>query len=128
MTGGRGGHLAAYGEVDVLLDTFPVGGHATACEALWMGVPVLTLYGSRHAGRMVSSVLTCLGLTEWVARTPEEFVKRGLEIAGDPGRLVALRSRLRERLESSPLCDGAAFTRRLEEAYRQMWQRWCASR
>jgi predicted O-linked N-acetylglucosamine transferase (SPINDLY family) len=113
-----------YGEIDVLLDTFPWSGHATACEALWMGVPVLTLVGDRHAGRMVASVLTRLGLTDCIARTPDEFVGKAVELAADPNRLASLRSRLRETMRGSPLCDGAAFTRHLEAAYRALWQRW----
>ncbi len=112
-----GGHLAVYGEVDVLLDCWPWGGHATACEALWQGVPTLTLRGDRHAGRMVASVLGCVGLGEWVAGTTEEFVARAAEKASDRVALGMLRGRLRERVRRSPLCDGAAFTRGLERAY-----------
>jgi len=123
---GPGGHLAVYAEIDVLLDVFPWGAHATACEALWMGVPVLTLYGDRYAGRMASSMLTCLQLEELIARTPTEFVERGVRLAGDTARLAALRGALRGRMRASPLCDGATFTLRLEEAYRAMWVRWCA--
>jgi predicted O-linked N-acetylglucosamine transferase (SPINDLY family) len=116
--------LAAYRDVDILLDTFPWGGHATACEALWMGVPVLTLLGNRHAGRMVAGVLTRLGLTDLIAGTPEGFVARAVELANDPDRLAWLRAGLRERMRASPLCDGNTFTRQLETAYREMWLRW----
>jgi predicted O-linked N-acetylglucosamine transferase (SPINDLY family) len=117
-------HLTIYRDIDVLLDAFPWGGHATACEALWMGVPVLTLRGERHAGRMVASVLTQVGLTEFIAGTPEAFVARAAGLAADAGRLVALRAGLRDQVRASPLCDGAGFTRRLEAAYRALWQRW----
>jgi predicted O-linked N-acetylglucosamine transferase (SPINDLY family) len=120
---GPGGYLAVYRDVDVLLDSFPWGGHATACEALWMGVPVVTLPGDRHAGRMVASALTQVGLAELIARTPEEYVARAAALAGDPERLAALRDGLREQTRRSPLCDGAAFTRHLEAAYRAMWRR-----
>jgi predicted O-linked N-acetylglucosamine transferase (SPINDLY family) len=116
--------LGVYREVDVLLDAFPWGGHATACEALWMGVPVLTLRGGRHAGRMVASVLTQLGLTDLIADTPEDFVARAVGLAGDLDRLRSLRGHLRDRMRASPLCDGPAFTRGLEEAYRALWLRW----
>ncbi len=112
-----GGHLAVYGEIDVLLDCWPWGGHATACEALWQGVPTLTLRGDRHAGRMVASVLACVGLGEWVAETPEECVAKASALRAVPTSLAALREVLRERVRRSPLCDGAAFTRGLEDTY-----------
>ena len=121
---GPGGYLSVYRDVDVLLDTFPWGGHATACEALWMGVPVVTLLGDRHAGRMVASVLTQVGLADFIARTREEYLARATSLAADPERLGSLRSGLRERVRHSPLCDGAGFTRHLEAAYRAMWRRW----
>jgi predicted O-linked N-acetylglucosamine transferase (SPINDLY family) len=120
------GHLGVYGEVDISLDVFPWSGHTTACESLWMGVPVLTLYGTRHAGRMASSALTRLGLTEWIAPTPEEYQARAVHWAGKLDELAHLRSGLRELMRSSPLCDGPGFVRHLEDAYRQMWRRWCA--
>jgi predicted O-linked N-acetylglucosamine transferase (SPINDLY family) len=118
-------HLRAYDEVDVLLDTFPWCGHTTACEALWMGVPVITLRGDRHAGRMTASVLTCLGLTELIADTAEDYRRIGAALAKSVPRRAVLRGGLRGRLSASPLCDGAAFTRNLEVAYRRMWRRWC---
>jgi protein O-GlcNAc transferase len=115
--------LGVYRGVDVLLDVFPWSGHTTACDALWMGVPALTLRGNRHAGRMVASVLTQLGLADLIADTPEDFVARAVGLAGDLDRLRSLRSGLRERMRAS-LCDGRAFTRGLEGAYREMWVRW----
>jgi predicted O-linked N-acetylglucosamine transferase (SPINDLY family) len=121
---GGGSYLDVYSQVDVLLDALPWGGHATACEALWMGVPVASIRGDRHAGRMVASVLSYVGLGEMVAEKPEEFVGIAAGLAGDVDLLAALRSGLRERVRSSSLCDGAAFTRGLEEAYRQVWLRW----
>jgi predicted O-linked N-acetylglucosamine transferase (SPINDLY family) len=110
-------HLQALGRADVLLDVWPWCGHTTACEALWMGVPVVTLLGGRHAGRMTASVLACLGLEDLVARTPEEYVRTAAALAADPGRRARLRDTLRSRMLASPLCDGAAFTRGLEDAY-----------
>jgi predicted O-linked N-acetylglucosamine transferase (SPINDLY family) len=92
-----------------------------------MGVPVLTLLGDRHAGRMVASVLTRLGLTDLVAHTPEGFVARAVELANNPDHLAFLRAGLRERMCASPLCDGQTFTRQLETAYREMWLRYTAS-
>ncbi len=112
--------------VDIALDAFPWNGHTTACEALWMGVPVVTLYGNRYAGRMAASALTALGLTELIARSPEEYVDIAARWVSDVDRLARLRTGLREKMRTSPLCDGAAFTRSLEEAYRTIWRRWCS--
>jgi protein O-GlcNAc transferase len=118
-------HMQLYDEIDVALDTFPWSGHTTACEALWMGVPVVTLRGQRFAGRMVASVLTCLRLPELIAETPEEYRRLAVKLAQDLPRLANSRSQLRSRMVQSPLCDGATFTKRIEEAYRWMWRRWC---
>jgi protein O-GlcNAc transferase len=115
-------HLSAYDEIDIALDAFPWSGHTTACEALWMGVPVITLHGDRHAARMVASVLTCLEMTEWIAETPEDYVEIGRRWAKDWAALASLRASLRERMRESPLCDGAGFTQGLEAAYREMWE------
>src|SRR5262249_44291325 len=121
----EGGHLAVYHDVDVSLDVFPWCGHTTACESIWMGVPIITLAGNRHAGRMTASVLTTLGLTEHIVRTPEEYIARAAALAGDLDRLAELRAGLRTRMRESHLCDGAAWTRELEDVYRAMWHRWC---
>jgi predicted O-linked N-acetylglucosamine transferase (SPINDLY family) len=121
------GHLKAYADIDIALDVFPWSGHTTACEALWMGVPVVTLRGDRAAGRMTASVLTCLGLREWVADDPAGYRRIAAALAANPGRLAEQRLTLRERMRASPLCDGAAFTRGLEDVYRTLWRRWCAA-
>jgi protein O-GlcNAc transferase len=119
------GHLRLYGRIDVAFDPFPWGGHTTACEALWMGVPTVTLLGERYAGRMVASVLGTVGLADLVAATPQDYRRIAATLAADVGRRVALRTGLRGQLLASPLCDGKAFTRGLEATYRQLWQRWC---
>jgi predicted O-linked N-acetylglucosamine transferase (SPINDLY family) len=121
-------HLEAYRRIDVALDTFPWSGHTTACEALWAGVPVVSLRGTRHAGRMVASVLTALGLADLVADTPDDYVRIATDLAADGARRALWRKELPERMLASPLCDGAAFTRGLEAAYRSLWQRWCEHR
>jgi predicted O-linked N-acetylglucosamine transferase (SPINDLY family) len=121
-------HLRLYEEIDISLDPFPWNGHTTACESLWMGVPVITLRGQRHSGRMVASVLTSIGLTDLIADTAEAYVGLAVRLAGDIPKLIGLRSRLRSQMMGSPLCDGATFTRGLEEAYRRMWQSWCQRR
>lgn len=119
--------LSVYRLIDVALDPFPWSGHTTTCEALWMGVPVITLLGARSAGRMSASLLTRVGLADLVAESPDAYVRLATELARDRGRLEALRRDLRGRMAASPLCDGRAFARIVEEAYRAMWQRWCAA-
>jgi predicted O-linked N-acetylglucosamine transferase (SPINDLY family) len=118
-----GSHLRAYHDIDVLLDVFPWCGHTTACEALWMGVPAITLLGDRHAARMTASVLSMVGLHDLIARTPAEYLAVAARLAGDVGQLARLRAELRERMRTSRLCDGAAWTRDLDAAYREMWRR-----
>jgi protein O-GlcNAc transferase len=120
-------YLAMYHEVDVMLDAFPWSGHTTTCDALWMGVPVLTLRGHRHAARMAASMLSCVGLPELIAQDGDDFLRRALRIGQDIDRLVELRAGLRERMAAAPLCNAKRFTRDLENTYRAMWQRWCAS-
>src|SRR5439155_2848700 len=93
-----GGHLAIYREVDVSLDVFPWCGHTTACESIWMGVPIVTLAGDRHPSRMTASVLTTVGLAEHIARTPEEYLRKAAELAGDLDGLAAMRAGLRARM------------------------------
>jgi predicted O-linked N-acetylglucosamine transferase (SPINDLY family) len=119
--------LHVYDHFDLTLDVFPWCGHTTACESLWMGVPIVTLYGARRAGRMVASVLRSVGLPELIAETPEQYVARAVEWAGNPDKLAELRGQLRQRVKASPLCDGKAFTHGLEEAYRTMWRRWVSA-
>ncbi len=118
-------HLRVYEEIDVSLDAFPWSGHTTACESLWLGVPVVTLRGRHHAGRMVAGILSCVGLGELIGDTPEDYHAAAVRLAGDVAGLAELRAGLRERVRQAPLCDGAGFTRGLERAYREMWRPWC---
>ncbi len=120
--------LAEYGEIDVALDPFPFSGALTSCEALWMGVPVVTLPGAAAASRQTQGILQVLGLTEWIAASPADNVRIAATLASDLPRLAELRPALRKRIASSPLCDGPAFTAGLERAYRQMWRQWCAGK
>ena len=117
--------LAEYGDVDIALDPFPFSGGATSCEALWMGVPMVTLPGTRAVSRQTLGFLRAIGLPELAAASADEYVRIASSLAADMPRLAALRETLRERMASSPLCDGPAFTRDLEAAYRTMWQAWC---
>jgi len=121
-------HLAVYGRIDIALDPFPYGGTTTTCEALWMGVPVVTLAGDRHSGRVGLSLLGKLGLDDLAASSPEDYVERAVALAGDRTRLGALCGDLRARVERSGLTDAKAFTEKLEAAYRRMWRHWCARR
>ena len=111
--------------VDIALDTTPYSGGTTTCDALWMGVPVITAPGARPGSRSAASILASAGLSEWIAPGAEEYVGRAVRFAGEPERLAELRASLRARLRSSPLMDEQGFTRDLERAYREMWRRWC---
>ncbi len=115
------GHLGRYNEVDIALDVFPYNGTTTTCEALWMGVPVVSLAGRTHASRVGASLLHCVGLSEFVAQTPDQYLDLAAGLARDPARLAALRAGLRERMRASPLLDAQGFTRDLEAAYRNIW-------
>ncbi len=117
-------HLARYREVDIALDTYPYNGTTTTCEALWMGVPVVTLAGPTHVTRVGASLLRLVGLDELVAGAPEDYLARARALAGDCVRLRALRAGMRARLRASPLLDAARFARAVESAYRTAWNAW----
>jgi protein O-GlcNAc transferase len=119
-------HLKLYGRVDIALDTYPYHGTTTTCEALWMGVPVVTLAGQTHVSRVGVSLLTSAGLPELIAQSPGDFVRIAASLADDLPRLTELRHTLRAKLRASPLMDGARFASDMESAYRQMWRAWCA--
>ena len=121
-TPGDTAHLELYREVDIALDTVPYNGTTTTCEALWMGVPVLTLLGQGHAGRVGASLLMQAGLRDWVATTPEQYVARAAEFVSDLASLAALRKGLRKIVAASQLCDAKAYARNVEKAYRAMWR------
>ena len=109
-------HLARHALADLFLDTAPYNAHATACDALWAGLPVLTCRGTAFAGRVAASLLTAAGLPELIAETPEDYETMALTLARDPARLKALRARLVNRA-TSPLFDVAQFTRNIEALY-----------
>jgi predicted O-linked N-acetylglucosamine transferase (SPINDLY family)/predicted SAM-dependent methyltransferase len=121
-------HLAAYGDIDIALDTFPYNGTTTTCEALWMGVPVVTVRGGRHAGRVGASIMDAIGLPELVADSVEEFVDIAVALANDLPRLRELRTGMRQRLLSSSLCDRGDMGFALGDALREMWYRYCDTR
>ena len=101
--------LAQYGRIDLALDPFPYSGGLTTCEALWMGVPVVTCPGETFASRHSLSHLSNVGLTETIARNLDEYVELAVATAADLPRLAALRAGLRQRMAVSPLCDGKRF-------------------
>jgi predicted O-linked N-acetylglucosamine transferase (SPINDLY family) len=114
-------HLSLYSRVDVALDTFPYHGTTTTCEALWMGVPVVTLAGQTHVSRVGASLLGAVGLSDLVATTPDQYVDIAVKLARDAMRRAELRGSLRERMSRSPLMNAPQFTRHLEAAYRRMF-------
>jgi protein O-GlcNAc transferase len=125
---GIAGHLEAYGRVDVALDTSPYNGTTTTCEALWMGVPVVTLLGDRHASRVGASLLTAVGRSDWIAANPSEYVQIAVRLAGDAGRLCRFRLGLRNTVRGSVLMDHAGQAARLGSVLRSAWASWCAGR
>ncbi len=118
-------HLALYARVDVALDTFPYHGTTTTCEALWMGVPVVSLAGDRHAARVGASLLTAAGHPEWIARDGDDYVRIAAELAADPPRRAALRTGLRDDLRRGPLLDHAGQSARFATTLRRCWISWC---
>jgi predicted O-linked N-acetylglucosamine transferase (SPINDLY family) len=121
-----GGHLGAYGRIDIGLDPFPYNGTTTTCEALFMGVPVLTLAGDRFIARVGESILHSAGLFDWVAAGEDDFVSKAAGFAADLPHLATLRASLRAQMVASPLCDARRFAGHLEAAFSGMWTTWCA--
>ncbi|MEJ0048374.1 MAG: hypothetical protein WDN04_21330 [Rhodospirillales bacterium] len=112
--------------VDIALDTFPCGGASTTCETLWMGVPLVTLTGNTFASRAGTSLMTALGMPELVAPSGERYIEIAAGLARDPEALASMRKGLRGRMRLSPLTDGVALARGLEELYRKAFATWCA--
>lgn len=115
-----------YHQIDIALDPFPLTGGTTTFDALWMGVPVVTLEGGSFRGRMTTSILTALGAVNWIAKTEEDYVRIASALAGNLEKLNQLRLSLRARMLQSPLMDEVGFARRFEMALREIWFRVCA--
>jgi predicted O-linked N-acetylglucosamine transferase (SPINDLY family) len=120
-------HLKLYDSVDIALDTFPYNGTTTTCEALWMGVPVVSLPGDIHMSRVGAAILRCAGLHELVAQNAEDYAAIAIALARDQTRRRLLRMNLRNKLLSSPLLDHRGFTTKLEREMRQAWTAWCGT-
>ena len=120
-------HMSVYNNIDIALDTFPYNGTTTTCEALWMGVPVITLAGKTHASRVGLSMLSNVGLQELIAETKDDYIKKAVQLANDSATLTQLRESLRDRMAQSPLTDAKRFTANLETFYRRIWEKWCSS-
>ena len=121
-------YFQQYAKIDIALDPFPYPGGTTSCDALWMGVPVVSLAARTAVSRAGLSILSNLGLAELVARRPEEYVRIAADLAADLSRLSELRASLRARMRESPLMNAQAFARDVETAFRSMWRDWCAAR
>ena len=118
-------YFERYREIDIALDPFPYGGGTTTCDALWMGVPVVSLAGSTEVSRSGIELLSKVGLAELAVATTEQYVQTAADLALNLARLKELRMSLRQRMAKSPLMDGPGFARDVEAAYREMWRRWC---
>jgi predicted O-linked N-acetylglucosamine transferase (SPINDLY family) len=118
--------LGQYGEIDLALDPFPFNGGMTTLEALWMGVPVVTIAGKGVVSRQTVSALSNIGLADALAFPDvRTYIQGAIALASDPTRLGELRNELRPRVAASPLCQPEQFARDLEALYRRMWEAWC---
>ena len=123
-----GAHLARYAAVDIALDPYPYNGTTTTCEALWMGVPVITLVGPSHIARVGLSLLTSIGLSELAAESPGQYVQKAVELARDVPRLRELRATMRQRMAGSPLLAERRCAENYHAALREIWRAWCATK
>jgi predicted O-linked N-acetylglucosamine transferase (SPINDLY family) len=121
-------YLATYRLIDVALDPHPYGGGTTTCDALWMGVPVVSLAGRTAVSRAGSTLLSNVGLERLVARNEEQYIELAAALIRDASALAALRRELRRRIESSPVMDAKQFARDVEAAFRNVWHAWCERR
>lgn len=117
-------YLDEYMDMDIALDTYPYPGGGTTCEALYMGVPVVSLYGKRHGSRFGYSFLCNLGLEELAAATEEEYIEKAVALATDPELILTLHKILRKRVEESPIMDAEGYVRDVEACYEEIWQHW----
>ena len=121
-------YIHEYMDMDIALDTFPYTGGGTTCEALYMGVPVVSLCGTRHGTRFGLSLLENVGLGELAAKSPEEYAEKAAALAADRALLAALHKNLRPMMQRSPVMDGRSYVREVEAMYEKIWQAWLEQR
>ena len=117
-------HLARLSIADLMLDTLPVNAHTTASDALWAGLPVVTVLGSSFAGRVAGSLLHGVGLPELITDNLEDYEALALKLARDKNLLAAIKAKLAQNRETFPLFDTDRFRRHIESAYETMWERY----
>ncbi|MFL2540880.1 MAG: tetratricopeptide repeat protein [Candidatus Latescibacterota bacterium] len=120
-------HLATHSLVDIMLDPFPHGGGISTSDALWMGVPVITLAGNTIPGRLTASTLNAIGLPELVANSQDQYVEIASQLGRDSALIVTLRHSMRDRVEHSPVGNSKKYVRAVETLYREFWKQWCAN-
>ena len=113
--------MESYNDIDIGLDPFPRTGGTTTCDALWMGVPVITLAGKRYVERLSATKLVSVGVEELITTSVNEYVSKAIELTQDPAALEHYHKTLREPMIRSPLCDPLSLAQALEAAYREMW-------
>jgi len=118
-------HFASYNLLDIALDTFPYAGNTTTSEALWMGVPVLSLKGDSFVARVGESLLHNCGLEDWIASTADELVDKAVDFSADLSALNRVRRPLRHRFLTSPACDASQFAIDMRQAFRDIWREHC---
>lgn len=123
----RSNQFVLYNKIDISLDPFPTVGGTTSMDALWMGVPLITLAGAQFAARMGVTILKNAGLPELIAKDVDEYISLAVNLATDKERLKAIRHNLRDRFAASPAMDQKSFARDMDEAYRGMWLKYCES-
>jgi len=119
-------YMRSFADIDIALDTSPYSGGTTTCDALWMGVPVLTMPGIRPASRSAAGILATIGLSEWIADSPDDYVSRAVKLGREREIIGNLHRTLRKRMLDSPLMQEAAFARDVEQTWRQLWRNWCS--
>jgi len=118
-------YLRLHHQIDIMLDTQPWTGHTTSCHALWMGIPILTLAGNRHASRIGQRLMHAINLPDWIARDHEDFVKKAVQFAKDRKGLDSLRRNMRTRINESGISNKKQYVHSLEKVLRQLWMKWC---
>jgi predicted O-linked N-acetylglucosamine transferase (SPINDLY family) len=121
-------YMQLYNSVDIAFDTYPYNGTTTTCDSLWMGVPVISMVGRHHASRVGLSIFTRVGLEFFAASTRNEFVARATALAQNLEALVDIRFSMRRRMTESSLCNAGDFACSVEQAYREMWHKWCKNK